>query len=55
MNKNKFKIFGTLAMVIGAIASVASSLLDRKQTEAKIDESVQKHLAEAISKQATEG
>ena len=52
---NKWKILGTLAMVIGAAASMVSAVIDRKQTDLKIEESVQKHLAEVISKQATEG
>ena len=49
MGKNKWQIFGTIALVVSALASIVGSKIDRKQTDLKIEEEVQKHLTAAMS------
>lgn len=44
---NTLKIFGVVVSVVGAIASVAGTLIDEKQQTNKINKAV----AEAIAKQ----
>ncbi len=46
--KNKYKTIGLILTLIAAAASLAGSVLDKKQTEQIIDEKVQKRLAEAM-------
>lgn len=52
MNGNALKIFGFVATVVGAVASMCSSLINAKQQEILIAEKAQEAVANLLSEES---